>query len=257
VLIAAALTAASVSFTVSSDSPAPLVSPVSAPAGQMTTLAYCSIGGIRLAMDLYQPSIQATRPTPTILYLYGGVWLAGGRGPDPYFQQLQQALNARGFAVASIDYRLGSLYAFPAQIEDPACAVRFLRAHAAQFGIDASRIGAWSASSGGTSAALLAISGTPVSWIAGQDQDQSSRVQAVVDVSGPTDFLQMGSAYSGLPGLVGNALVRESVFRNGDARTSASPVTYVGPRAREADSHWSGLLSGTLAPAAQLPVPTQ
>lgn len=39
----------------------------------------------------------------------------------------------------------------------------------------------------------------------------------------------MGSAYSGLSGLIGNALVRESLFRNGDARTSASPVTYVGP----------------------------
>lgn len=39
----------------------------------------------------------------------------------------------------------------------------------------------------------------------------------------------MGSAYSGLSGLIGNALVRESLFRNADARTTASPVTYMGP----------------------------
>src|SRR5579859_331719 len=83
--------------------------------------------------------------------------------------------------------------------------------------------------SGGTSAALLAMAGTPDSWTIGQGQDQSSRVQAVVDVSGPTDFMQMGSAYSGLSGLVGTAPVRESLFRNTDARTTASPVSYVGP----------------------------
>lgn len=179
-------------------------------------------------MDLYEPAAQVSHPAPAVLYLHGGVWLAGGRAPDNYFQQLQTALNARGFAVASIDYRLGSLYAFPAQIEDPECAVRFLRAHATRYGIDPLRIGAWGASSGGTSADLLAMTGTPDSWSVGQDQDQSSRVQAVVDVSGPTDFLRMGSAYSGIAGLVGNALVRESLFRNADARSTASPVMYVG-----------------------------
>jgi acetyl esterase/lipase len=86
VLLAGGLSATGVSFNVNSDTPPPAVSPVAAPAGQMTALAYCSIGAVRLAMDLYQPRVQASRPDPAVQYLHGGVWLAGGRGPDPYFR---------------------------------------------------------------------------------------------------------------------------------------------------------------------------
>lgn len=74
------------------------------------------------------------------------------------------------------------------------CAVRFLRAHAARFGLDAGRIGVWGASAGGHLVALLGTAADKP-HLAGDGgwADQSSRVQAVCDWFGPTDFAQMSS----------------------------------------------------------------
>ena len=66
---------------------------------------------------------------------------------------------AQGFAVASINYRLSQHALFPAQIEDCKAAVRWLRAHAEQFNLDANRFGAWGPSAGGHLAAMLGTTG--------------------------------------------------------------------------------------------------
>lgn len=224
-LLAGGLTFADLAMILGSDSPAPRVSPSSAPAGQRTTFTYCTLDGTRLAMDVYEPAAATHRPAPAVLYIHGGAWLYGGRASDgAYFDQMQTALNGRGFVFASIDYGLGSLYAFPVQIQDAECAVRFLRAHANTLGIDPNRIGAWGASFGGTSAALLGMAGTPASWQVGQYLDQSSRVQAVVDMSGATDLASMGQA----SGVI-SQVARESLFRVPGSGATASPVLYVGP----------------------------
>jgi acetyl esterase/lipase len=176
-------------------------------------------------MDVYEPAASSARPAPAVLYIHGGAWLYGGRASDgAYFDEMQSALNERGFVFASIDYGLGSLYAFPTQIQDAACAVRFLRAHADTLGIDPNRIGAWGASFGGTSAALLAMAGTPASWQVGQYLERPSRVQAVVDMSGATDLAGMGRA----SGVI-SQVARESLFRVPGSGAAASPVRYVGP----------------------------
>src|SRR5262249_59688217 len=106
-----------------------------------------------------------------------------------------QWLVSRGYVVASINYRLSQHAVFPAQIEDCKAAIRWLRANATKYHYDPDQIGVWGASAGGHLVALLGTTGG-MKELEGKDGnlDQSSRVQAVVDWYGPSDFRKMGPA---------------------------------------------------------------
>ena len=172
--------------------PASTAATVSAPAGQMTTLEYCNPGGDPLAMDLSEPAASFARPVPVVFYIHGGEGVIGNRQLSDtdgvYFARLRNNLLARGFAVGSIDYRFPPLYGMLDQVVDAKCAVRFLRAHAGELGIDPQRIGVYGVSEGGYLSAMLGLTGPDAGFDKGQYLDQSSRVQAVVDMWGPTDL---------------------------------------------------------------------
>jgi acetyl esterase/lipase len=158
------------------------------------------------------------------VWVHGGAWLAGSKagGPGPI-------LAAEGYFVASIEYRLSGEATFPAQIEDCKCAIRYLRAHARKYNIDPNRIGAWGSSAGGHLVALLGTSGG-VKGLEGKGgwQDQSSRVQAVCDWFGPTDFPKMGgwhdAANSPEQRLLGGSYTEKA-----DLVRAANPITHVTP----------------------------
>lgn len=204
----------------------PMSSTVSAPAGQTTTLAYCRPGGSPLAMDLSEPSARAPRPVPVVFYVHGGAGFLNSRNlqTDPdgvYFMQLRNELLNRGFAVGSIDYPFIPLYSGQDMVKDAKCAVRFLRAHASELGIDLQRIGVYGDSEGGYISAMLGTAGPQAGFDVGQYLNQSSRVQAVVDLWGFTDLTN----FSGSPSWV---------LPLGDNRSISylranSPVTYVAP----------------------------
>jgi acetyl esterase/lipase len=155
---------------------------------RIDSLVYGSPGGRPLLADLYLPD-DGNGPWPVIVWLHGGGWRFGDRRLAP---DLSRHFASRGFAMASIDYRLTTDAIFPAQIEDVKTAVRWLRASAAQYGLDAERIGLWGSSAGGHLAALAATSGPGVFEDASSERGgESSEVQAVVEGYGPIDFLQM------------------------------------------------------------------
>ena len=106
----------------------------------------------RNTLDLYIPT-EGKAPRPLVIWIHGGAWQSGSKdsGPAPAIQLLE-----RGYAVACINYRLSQHAPFPAQINDCKAAVRFLRAKAAQYGIDPDHLGAWGGSAGGHLVALLA-----------------------------------------------------------------------------------------------------
>ncbi len=154
-------------------------------------LEYVKGGHERQRLDLYVPE-KADGPLPVIVWVHGGAWLTGskeGGGPALPFV-------GKGYAVASINYRLSQHAKFPAQIEDCKAAIRWLRANAKTYNLDPGRFGVWGASAGGHLVALLGTSGDvkDLEGNAGTD-DQSSRVQAVVDWFGPTDVTQMGGSH--------------------------------------------------------------
>ena len=150
-------------------------------------MSYVKDGHERNKLDLYLPD-KADGPLPVIVWIHGGAW-SGGSKDNP---GQAVAFVKKGYAVASINYRLSQHSTFPAQIEDCKAAVRWLRTNAKTYQLDPDHIGVWGASAGGHLAALLGASGG-VKELEGEggNAEQSSRVQAVVDFFGPTDFLQM------------------------------------------------------------------
>jgi len=148
-------------------------------------LTYATCGDRALQLDLYRPK-AAAEPLPAILCIHGGGWFKGERG---HMTNLAQALAARGFVTASISYRLSGEARFPAAIQDCKAAVRFLRANAVQYGINADAIGVTGLSAGGHLAALLATSGGVAELEgSGGHAQHSSTVQACVAMGAQSDL---------------------------------------------------------------------
>ena len=124
---------------------------------------------------------------PVVMYVHGGAWVKGDKSEGAGIGD-QSALTAADFLYVSINYRLAPEYKFPAMIEDVKCAVRYLRAHASQYNLDPQRVGALGSSAGGHLVSLLGLSDESAGWDVGENLDQSSRVQAVVDYFGPADL---------------------------------------------------------------------
>ena len=153
-------------------------------------IPYITGGSPRQALDLYLPD-RAHGPLPAVLWIHGGAWECGNKHPCPV-----REFAERGYAVASIGYRLSDEAAFPGQLHDCKSAVRWLRAHAAEYGIDPARIGVWGESAGGHLAALMGVTGRIRELDAGDHLEQSSEVQCVVNWFGPVDFLDWGAPFS-------------------------------------------------------------
>lgn len=145
---------------------------------------YVPNGDANQKLDLYLPTHSGDQPLPLIIWIHGGGWQRGSKAAMP-----AKAWVPEGFIGASVEYRFSPAFHFPAQIQDCQAAVRFLRAHASEYHIDPDRIGVWGSSAGGHLAALLGTAGGKNAFpkIGGND-DQSDRVQAVVDQYGPADF---------------------------------------------------------------------
>ncbi len=185
-------------------------------------VTYGTADGVALKMDVYYPE-AAEGAVPAVLYVHGGGWTAGDKREGAGVAEIPELIS-RGYLVAAINYRLAPQYKFPAQIEDVKCAIRFLRANAATYGIDPDRIGAWGGSAGGHLVALLGVTNAAAGFEGnGGYADQSSRVQAVVDMFGPTD---LSAIFQG----AGTQLM-EQVFgtanKNSNIVKRASPVTWV------------------------------
>ncbi len=134
--------------------------------------------GSHLELDVYRPKEPATTPRPGVIIVHGGAWMGLDKST---LKDMGNFLACEGFVAFSVDYRLWDgkqKNRWPAQLDDVRRAVRWVRANAGRYGVDPDRIGAFGHSAGAQIAALLGM----------EDPRDSSRVQAVVDVSGPTDF---------------------------------------------------------------------
>lgn len=182
--------------------------------------------GRDLHMDVYAP--ERPRPTaPFVLWIHGGGWVGGSRSPCGTL-----GLVAKGYVTASVEYRFSQEAPFPAQIEDCKAAVRFVRAHARELGIDPARIGAAGASAGGHLAALLGVAGDANALDgAGGSPGVSSAVQAVCDYFGPTDLLHFDGHGSRIVAADDASLIAQllggPLSTHRDLAAAASPITYV------------------------------
>ena len=189
-------------------------------------LAYVTDGHERQKLDLYVP--ETGENLPLIIWIHGGAW----RGGDKTHYMPIEYLKA-GYAGASLNYRLSQHAIFPAQIEDVKAAVRWLRANAETYRLDPNRFAAWGSSAGGHLVAMLGTAGDVKEFEVGENLEVSSRVQAVVDYFGPTDFLQMDAhrlpngLVHDVPDSPESQLVGEPIQEHQDRVARANPVTYV------------------------------
>lgn len=204
---------------------------------------YVDSGGMvrELKLDLMIPT-GAAAPTPVVVWVHGGGWSGGSRAMPSRVANL----CPRGYAVASIDYRLSGTAKWPAQIQDCKGALRFLRAEAATYNLDPDRFGVWGSSAGGHLVAFLGTSGgqgtvrfgnasVDLEGTTGGNLDRSSRVQAVVDWYGPTDLLQMRFYPSGAahedPTSPESQLLATGVALPDmpELATTANPISFLSP----------------------------
>ena len=146
-------------------------------------VAYCTPDASPQKMDVYFP--EAGGPWPALVYIHGGAWMEGDKSGAAAFAR---SMTAQGYLFVSVNYRLYPPATFPAMIQDVKCAVRSLRANAAQYNLDPNRIAAMGASAGGHLAALLGTTDPSAGWDVGEYPDQSSRVQAVISLAGVMDL---------------------------------------------------------------------
>src|SRR5579863_3314975 len=167
--------------------------PVQAPAqsSQATdaiqqNVTYATINGADLNLDVYEPTDGGNQPRPAVILIHGGGWSAFDKST---MSGMGHFLSRSGFVAFAVDYRLlkGTENRWPTQLDDVQRAVRWVRANAAKYGVNPDHIGAFGHSAGAQLAALLGMENT-------RDNSDptlakySSKVQAVVDVSGPADF---------------------------------------------------------------------
>lgn len=193
----------------------------------LKNLVYETVGDRELPLDLYLPT-NAEGPLPLVIWVHGGGWKGGSKDGMNRFV----GLLSRGYAVASVEYRLSGEAIFPAAVEDCKAAVSFLRLNAKAYGLDPDRFGAWGSSAGGHLVAMLGVTGDtdkfdihPVTKLA------PSTVQAVCNWFGPSDLLRMND----FPGRIDHDAANSpesqfmgaSIQEHPELTQQANPITYV------------------------------
>ena len=155
-------------------------------------IEYGTAGGQLLMLDFAKPTLCRDQKVPLVVYVHGGSWNSGDKS-IAFLMNDARMFFQLGFAVASLNYRLTPAYQFPAQVNDCKLAIRYLRQNAAALGFDPDRIGIWGPSAGGHLVAMMGLAG-PADGLEGPGlEGVSSRVKAVVEHYGPTDFTDMVS----------------------------------------------------------------
>jgi acetyl esterase/lipase len=189
-------------------------------------------------LDLYLPN-EGSGPFPLIIEFHSGDFMTGDKSGDigPMLEGLK-----RGYAVASVAYRLSGEAAFPAAVNDAKAAIKFLRANAQKYRLNPAKFATWGSSAGGYLSAMAATSGDEASLVDPSlgNAGVSDAVQAAVDWFGPVYFSTMDQQFaalgtSGITGPTNAATSAESRYLGKTIGTleaqplveQASPLTYV------------------------------
>ncbi len=147
-------------------------------------LEYARVADKPLQLDLYLPA-KTTPPPPLLIYVHGGAWRSGTKSDVPILPLLE-----KGYAIASVEYRLTPEAPFPANVHDLKSAIRYLRAKASEHGYDPKRFIIVGSSAGGHLAALVGVSNghKELEGKVGKFLNQSSDVQAIVSFYGAANL---------------------------------------------------------------------
>lgn len=193
---------------------------------------YGTGGGQKLTLHLARPT-KTDGPAPGLVWIHGGGWMGGDKN---FFKGMIKQSAEQGYVSVTVGYRFAPKHPFPAQVEDVKCAIRWLRAHASELGLDPNRIGAVGMSAGAHLSMMLGVMDT-ADGLEGDGgwSDQSSKVQAVVSYFGPVNL-----AFLDLEATPARKYLKEETIRailsafvggkpeeHVDQLKLASPLTYV------------------------------
>lgn len=188
-------------------------------------IVYSSAGG-GLLVDACLPPVPGVGGSPAAVLLHGGGFTSGDRTSGGMRGLCEEAAR-QGIAAFSIDYRLAPASTYPEPVDDVAAAVEWLRQpeQVARFSIDPARIGALGSSAGAVLALTAATRGSGPT-------DQGSRLDAVVSLSGVSDFSPLAVARGG-PSARAQELVLTylgcTTVEDCPGAAAASPVNLVDP----------------------------
>jgi len=191
-----------------------------------SNLIYTTYGRRALLMDVFCPK-ATTKDLPAVILVHGGGW---NNGEHHQHRATAISLARMGYVTATVEYRLGREAKLPAAIHDLKASIRFLRANAKKFGIDASNIGMLGGSAGGHLTLLTGMSNEiPELEGKGAHQDQSSSLQAIVSFYG---LMNIATPRSMHHGAVKSAM---GVSFNKDPKKyiRLSPLFYVTPQRKK------------------------
>ena len=191
-----------------------------------------------LQMDLLIP--QVAKPLPAVIFVTGGAFIAANRARK---LQLRMSLAEKNFVVASINYRTAPNSKFPQPIEDVKSAIRFLKANAQKFNVDAEKIFLIGDSAGGYLTAMTAVTNGDKIFNVGENLEYSSEILAAVDLYGVSDLTQIAATFpeevqklcnsagaisalfvNGVPGIGG---VDGGILAHPQAAAQANPINYI------------------------------
>lgn len=190
---------------------------------------YCTNSGVVLKLDIYMPDKVSAKTAPLAVFVHGGGWQKGSKAGGIWLNSVRAELNKRGYVVASVDYRLAPEYKWPLFMNDVKCSIRFLRANAKKYHIDPKHIGAWGTSAGGHLVAMLGTADKKAKLEGPHYENQSSSVQAVVDMFGPSDMPLLVSERQHVQRakIVFGVDLEKNGMTNMSLLEQASPITYV------------------------------
>jgi acetyl esterase/lipase len=194
-----------------------------APEPSEKDVVYGVAEGEKLLLDIYRCATPG--PHPALVMIHGGGWSGGDKAGDRDFAAY--LTSKVGIVCFSINYRLAPKYKFPAQVLDCARAVRWVRAHAAEYDADPARVGAFGASAGGHLSLMMGVI-EPNEYQSADDPNRalSAKVRAVVDVCGPADMSARGP-WSDLALQIATGFIGASQEAAPEKWAEASPITHV------------------------------
>ena len=177
-------------------------------------------GGKSLKADIFLPPVEE-KNRPAVLFIHGGGWIEGDRSQLRGYGILLARL---GFVCMCNSYRLSNESIWPAQIQDVNCAIRYLRANAADLGLDPDRIGVSGNSAGGHLSLMAAATNYDQIFEGeGGSNEVSSKIKAVCAIYPPTTIRQLEM----LNPLENAFLMLMGKEANKEDYDKASPLNYV------------------------------
>ena len=195
----------------------------------MGNVVYAERNGKKLRLQIVKPTQQdPAEKLPLIVFVQGSAWHKQNKYTN--IPQLSR-FALRGYVVAFVEYRESDIAPFPAQAQDCKTAIRFMKAHVDDYGVDAENVFLWGDSSGGHTVMMAGITGDSAPDTADYGEF-SCKVNAIVNYYGPVDLAKMCEQPStmnhGLPDSPEGYLIGKlSVLEHPDKVRAANPVAYI------------------------------